>query len=312
MKNLKIDADGNIISGISFILIISCIILFIVLLNMIYLLNNENIDSIANDNFKYVLDDYIQNIEFLTYDSVKELSNKIISSKIPSKNSQNDIKKILNKKLDEKNKEYYEKYNIKIESEAISIENSENPRYIIAKIKIDAFKDDEKFNRIVESRISVSGLNDPLPILMCGYHPSFTYNKTNILYKDSLADFLKKNNIKEHIGYKNAISPFIIKFCPYDPYTHHGDNFTLNDCLRNGYYHESSDGSCYLCRLEGKGICPHYGFETFIIAFSNESQSVSALDHVVFHDMYLGDKYYYYANKSLFLDSSHKLKYGLV
>ena len=65
----------------------------------------------------------------------------------------------------------------------------------------------------------------------------------------------------------------------------------MRDCLDKGYFHESADGSCYLCRLEGKGKCPHYGMEVFIqthTPLGNESFSCS--DHVVFADHYNGEK----------------------
>lgn len=85
----------------------------------------------------------------------------------------------------------------------------------------------------------------------------------------------------------------------------------MKNCIEKGYYHESADGSCYLCRLEGKGVCPHYGLETFIVPSSKLNKSISGSDHVVFHDSYLGEKYDYFHDKSLFLDDSHRKKYGL-
>ena len=79
-----------------------------------------------------------------------------------------------------------------------------------------------------------------------------------------------------------------------------------------GYYHESADGSCYLCRLEGKGKCPHYGMETFIQTHTPlMNDSISCSDHVVFHDHYPGQKIDKTDINSLILDSSHRTKYGL-
>ena len=118
--------------------------------------------------------------------------------------------------------------------------------------------------------------------------------------------------ITSTIAVSIVAEPFIIRVCPYDPYIHHGDNQTLKDCLNHGYYHESSDGSCYLCRLEGKGKCNHYGFEVFIKASENDiTESISGSDHVIFYDQYPGERFYYAPGKSIFLDSSHRLKYGL-
>ena len=88
----------------------------------------------------------------------------------------------------------------------------------------------------------------------------------------------------------------------------------------NGYFHDSNDGSCFLCRLEGKATCPDYGFETFIVP-SNYSNSTlmfapSSIEHVIFDDyVYPGKGIVYYFDGSnyckLFLDNGHRQKYGL-
>ena len=113
-------------------------------------------------------------------------------------------------------------------------------------------------------------------------------------------------------SYIEATAPLYIKKCPYDPYIHHGDPGVLKDCLDKGYFHESADGSCYLCRLEGKGKCPHYGMEVFIQTHTPlKNESLSCSDHVVFSDHYNGEKINPDDWNSLILDSSHKKKYGL-
>ena len=86
----------------------------------------------------------------------------------------------------------------------------------------------------------------------------------------------------------------------------------MKNCLEKGYFHESADGSCYLCRLEGKGKCPHYGMEVFIQTRTPlTNDSISCSDHVVFHDHYTGQKLHKTDINSLILDSSHRKKYGL-
>lgn len=194
MKSIKKDLNGNIISGTTSILILSIFIIVIMLISVMSYLNTENIHSISNDNFRYIVEDYNKNIEILAYDSIKELSQKIIKSKTKSENSPNDIKKILNKKLNEKNKEYKNRYNISINSKVVSVENGDSPIYIKIKVKIYAEKHDEKFNEIVESKTSIIGLNDPLPILICGNHPSFCYNNSRIMYGYSLTEYLNKKD----------------------------------------------------------------------------------------------------------------------
>lgn len=90
--------------------------------------------------------------------------------------------------------------------------------------------------------------------------------------------------------------------------------------MNYGYFHESSDGSCFLCRLEGKATCPHYGFETFIVPSNSFNSTLifapCSIEHVIFgDDVYSGKGIVYYSNDSnyfkLFLDNGHRQKYGL-
>ena len=139
------------------------------------------------------------------------------------------------------------------------------------------------------------------------------HDDKKIHYGTTLTTYLTAHGIDKPEGYLGATSPLIIKKCPYDPYIHHGDGDTLQNCLKNGYFHESADGSCYLCRLEGKGICPHYGFEVFIVPHCvGVEYSVSGSDHVVFHDKYPGHKINPEDPTELFLDVAHRTKYGVL
>ncbi|MGZ7044672.1 MAG: hypothetical protein ACXVHM_08760, partial [Methanobacterium sp.] len=94
----------------------------------------------------------------------------------------------------------------------------------------------------------------------------------------------------------------------------------LKNCIDNGYYHESNDGACFLCRLEGKAICSHYGMETFIIPLASANNTLfnapCSSDHVIFNDNYEGYALIYHSNSTgyykLFLDNEHRAKYGLI
>lgn len=309
MKKIAIGSKGNIFTGLSAIFILSFIIIFILLLNVNTSILNEN--NLESDNIKYIVEDYNRNIEILANDSLKEVSENVYKTNIPLKDSEDEIKKILNEKLSKLNEEFKNKYAVNIQSEVIIVENHEKPEFLKIKTILTITKSNEKYNGLVESKASVLNLKDPLPILLCG---KLDYNESKLFYGDSLTNYLKNRNVENPENYINASSPLIIKKCPYDPYIHHGDNQTLFNCIQNGYYHESADGSCYLCRLEGKGLCPHYGFETFIIPskdLKTNLSSTSASDHVIFMDNYPGKPYYYYDNRIIFLDDSHRAKYGL-
>lgn len=309
----KIDNKGNIITGTTVILIVSIALIVIFIVNSINYMENENINSISNDNFKYIIKDYNKNLQQLGRDSIAEETEKLYHAHIIH-DSRKDIKKILNNKLKEVNKEYNEKYGINIRSEVLSVESTDRPWKVLFKVRIKADKDTNQFDGILESNSSIEGLKDPLPYAKL---PKIYNNINNdgkkIHYFQALAQYLRLHNVDSYESYILATSPLFIKKCPYDPYIHHGDGNTLKECLKQGYFHESADGSCYLCRLDGKGVCPHYGMEVFIQTHTPlTNESVSCSDHVVFHDRYTGEKLNKYDINSLILDSSHAKKYGLV
>ena len=309
---MKIDSKGNLIVGTTAILIVALILICIFVMTSINLIQNENIESEANDNFKYIIDDYSSNLEILGRESIDEATQKVYNG-LPVLNSENQIKKNLNKLLDEKNKEYEDKYDIKINTETLAVENTDSPWKLLFKVLLTGEKDDEKFSQIIERNASVEGLRDPLPIAKLTILSGVMAYDDKIHYKTALSAYMLLHNLDSPESYIEATAPMTIKKCPYDPYVHHGDPGVLRDCLDKGYFHESADGSCYLCRLEGKGKCPHYGFEVFIQTHTPlNNETLSCSDHVVFADHYNGEKIDPNDWNSLILDSSHRQKYGLV
>lgn len=309
---MKIDSKGNIIVGTTAILIITLLFICIFVVTSINYIQNENIDSQSNDNFKYVVDDYTLNLEILEREAIDEATQKVFNG-LPVINSENQIKKNLNKLLDERNEEYEKKYDVKINSETLSVENTDSPWKLLFKVKLNIEKGDEKFSKIVEKNASVEGLRDPLPIAKLTVLSGILTYDNQIHYKTALSAYMLLHHLDSPESYIEATAPLYIKKCPYDPYIHHGDYGVLDDCLKNGYFHESADGSCYLCRLEGKGKCPHYGFEVFIQTHTPlKNESLSCSDHVVFADHYNGEKIDPDDWNSLILDSSHRKKYGLI
>ena len=308
---MKIDSNGNIIVGTTAILIVSLLLICIFVAASINYIQNENIASKSNDNFRYIVDDYTQNLEILGREAIDDATQKVFNG-LPVLDSEDQIKKNLDKILDEKNEEYEERYGVRISSETLSVENTDSPWQLLFKVKLNIEKDSEKFSKIVERNASVEGLRDPLPIAKLTVLSGILTYDNQIHYKTALSAYMVLHNLKSPESYIEATAPLYIRKCPYDPYVHHGDHGVLEDCLKNGYFHESADGSCYLCRLEGKGKCPHYGFEVFIqthTPLTNESLSCS--DHVVFADHYNGEKIDPDDWDSLILDSSHRKKYGL-
>ena len=312
MKRKKIDSKGNIIVGTTAILIVALLLICIFVITSINYIQSSNIDSEANDNFKYIIDDYSNSLEMLGKDAIDEATQKVYNG-LPVLDSENQIKKNLNKILKEKNKEFKEKYDMDMSSEVISVEPSDSPWKVLFKVKLDGKKGNEEFSDIIERNASIEGLRDPLPIAKLTIASGVMAYDDEIHYKTALSAYMLLHNLDSPESYIEATAPLNIKKCPYDPYVHHGDPGVLRDCLDSGYFHESADGSCYLCRLEGKGKCPHYGMEVFIQTHTPlDNESLSCSDHVVFADHYNGAKIDPDDWDSLILDDSHRKKYGLI
>ncbi|MDO5850237.1 MAG: hypothetical protein Q4P14_03395 [Methanobacteriaceae archaeon] len=322
MKLNKINKDnrGNIYIGIASVLIISFLILSICVLNLAIHNSQENLEDMSSDEFNYIIQDYKRNIAIVEKEAIKEVSEEVIDKKRPVSDSKEEIKKKCDEKLEELNEKYYNQYHIRIVSSINSIENVSEPFDIRFKTYISSVMGDMNYKNIEENDINIEGLMDPIPFIYCGNGHGFSHNDTCVIYGESLSDYLKDKGVDGYEYYINATAPLIIRKCPYDPYKHHGDGFTMKTCRDSGYYHESADGACYLCRLEGKSGCGHYGFETFINPQPTTLLNLTSAcgsDHVIFgDDTYPGIECIYYShdgiNEILFLDpNGHRVKYGM-
>ena len=316
------DEEANFSIIIAGLLLISFLMLSIVLLNTVIQEKNENHEIISSNEYRYIVNDYIRNIPILEREALEELSGEVIKNKRPCIDSESDLKEIIDEKLSIKNHEYHDNYNIQINSSLIAIENTSNPFSYKFKVRIYSVKGDNAFENIITSDVDCINLKDPVPLLYCKDYNGLSFSDRTYDYGNSLSEFLRRNGVENHSDYINASSPFIIRKCPYDPYKHHGDDGgkIMKNCRDNGYYHESRDGACYLCRLEGRSGCEHYGFETFINPQrTNKTGLVSACgsDHVIFSDnIYPGVEVVYNSenglNEILYLDPhGHKVKYGM-
>lgn len=322
LKEFFNDEKGNFSIIIASLILIGFLLLSIIVLNTVINHEDENNEIISSNNYQYIVNDYIRNLPLIEREALEELSEEVMKRKMPCLDSKSDLKKIIDEKLSVKNQEYLENYNIRINSSLIAIENTSNPFSYKFKTYVSSVKGDYSFERVMSSDVDCIGLRDPVPLLYLKDYSGLSYNDSSYNYGNSLSEFLRANGVENHSFYINASSPLIIKKCPYDPYKHHGDDNgkVMKNCRDNGYYHESRDGACYLCRLEGKGGCEHYGFETFINPHkTNETGRVSACgsDHVIFSDdIYSGVEVIYNdedgMNEILYLDShGHKVKYGM-
>ncbi len=321
-KEFLDDEKGNFSIIITSLILIGFLLLSIIVLNTAINQEMENGEIVSSNNFQYIVNDYIRNLPLIEHESLEELSEEVMKNKRPCLDSKRDLKEMVDEKLSAKNQEYYDNYNIQINSSLIAIENTSNPFSYKFKAHVSCVKGDYSFERIVSSDVDCINLKDPVPLLYLKDYYGLSYNDSSYSYGNSLSEFLRENDVENYSYYINASSPLIIRKCPYDPYKHHGDDNgkVMKNCRDNGYYHESRDGACYLCRLEGKGGCEHYGFETFINPQkTNETGRVSACgsDHVIFSDdIYSGVEVIYNSenglNEILYLDPhGHKVKYEM-
>lgn len=80
-----------------------------------------------SDEYNYIIQDYKRNIQIIEKEAIKEVSEEVIVKKTALDDSKEEIKKRCDSKLANLNQNYYNQYNIKIESSVISIENISEP-----------------------------------------------------------------------------------------------------------------------------------------------------------------------------------------
>jgi hypothetical protein len=303
---------------------------------------DESVDTIIkSDNSFYISGDVERNIPIITRQVLKETVDNVISNGNSIPNSRILIKNAVEHRMNDLCANYQNNSGVNIRCVINSVDSASDPFEVEVNSTILVMKGNITYNHIVNQNISILGtdhrnkfsinsndsneISDPLPFIKCKKIGGMSIKNARISYGSSLKKYLEGVNGSEI--YENASSPYHIKRCPYDPYKSHGNSTkltTLKNCIDNGYYHESNDGACLLCRLEGRATCNHYGFETFIVPSNEGNQkfirATCSIDHVIFgnknfNDSYPGDSVQYYFNNNtayeLFLDNGHRAKYGV-
>ncbi len=320
------DQKGYVISGLTFLLMIPAILLIAVFVNMVHTGIESQSSAIQSDVTFYAAKDVEGNIPVTTEKVLQKITDEVIKTGEPLSSSRMAIKTSIQEELNQLS-EKYNNESINVICKVWSITPSPDPFKIEVNSTIYVRKGNIAHNESISQNISITDpsypLQDPLPFIKCKKYGGITSTGTKILYGSSLANLLKAKHLTNAEVYKNATSSLFIKRCPYDPYISHGNSpsfVVLKNCIDNGYFHDSSDGACFLCRLEGKVTCPHYGFETFITPPNSSNSSLMfapcSSEHVIFDDyVYEGKGIIYYSNGSnylkLFLDNGHRPKYGL-
>ncbi|MCK9151120.1 hypothetical protein [Methanobacterium alcaliphilum] len=316
------DQKGYIIGATTFLIMIPVIFICISLLDLFHEENIINYQSIESDSISYTFKDIKRNIPIFTRQIIENKSLEVIENNKTINNSSQIIKAELEYKTHNFTKNY-DKFNTSYVVKSIQ-SYSDDPFYIEVNSSLWITQGHVIHHENFSQLISIQGLNDPLPFIKCKNYGTITSKGHTINYGDILANYLKNKGLNSSIYYQNATSPLIIKKCPYEPYSTHGNLNNLKNCLDNGFFHESNDGSCYLCRLEGKGSCSHYGIETFILPPPLNSSNLNSInnascciDHVIFGETNYPGKLinYFQENESeyvLFLENGHQSKYGIL
>ena len=321
---------GYVMTGLSFLLIIPAILLVAIFVEMTHMGGESSSLALRSDVSFYTAKDIERNIPIIGKEVLRETANDVVESGTALENSRTTIKNNLQARMNQVVQKYQSETGAtNITCTIHSVESSTDPWYVKINSTIYVKRSNIVHNETISQDVSLEQLKDPLPFIKCKNYGGVTHTDTRILYGSSLLNLLNAKGMANATVYENATSPLFIKRCPYEPYTDHGNLITLKNCIDNGYFHESADGACFLCRLEGKAICTHPGLETFVTPPKTTNLSLSnifapcSIDHVLFSDtVYPGKGICYYSWKvgakppktyylNLYLDKGHRQKYGL-
>jgi hypothetical protein len=330
------DNKGYVMGGMSFLLVLPAILLCMVFIDLT--LAGENLTALHLESgiTLNLAEDMEANIPLVGREVIKDTADEVAETGEPLVDSRKTVKNKIQVKMDEISLKVRNKTGLNVECNITSVATAADPFQVEVNSSILVKKDSVAHQENISQKISLTDpqcpVKDPLPFIKCKNYGGVQINGSRIFYGSSLTQYLMARGMENAMSYENATAPLIIKKCPYDPYVWHGKDpgfIILKNCIDNGYFHESSDGSCFLCRLEGKGTCPHYGMETFISPgrSSNSPGNGTVLsgpcssDHVIFNDTtwfggtYAGRELVFYFDGSnyfkLFLDNGHRQKYGL-
>lgn len=328
------DQRGYVMSGLSLLLVVPAFLLLAVFVEMTQEGGTSVATTLQSDTAFYVAKNIEEEIPTLGLEVLRSEAEKTSETGNPLTDSEITVKQDIQRVMDEKTEEYHNSTGVEVNCTILNVGPSPDPFAVEVNSTVCTSKGSITHNERLKQEISIgdaeSRILDPIPFIKCRNYGGVTNTSDRILYGSSLENYLKIRGIPNAEAYKNSSTPLFIKKCPYDPYVYHGQSknrIALRNCLENGYSHESSDGACFLCRLEGKSTCPHYGFETFIkpAPFMNKTfnSAPCSSDHVIFNDTnpdgsgtYKGNAIEYYTDGThhfyIFLDNGHASKYGLI
>lgn len=331
------DQKGYVMNGLAFLLILPAILLVAVYIDMTTLGGQSVSLVLQSDTTYYAAKDIERNIPVIGSQVIEEVALNVTTTGTKLTNSRSQIKNQIQQRMDSITQGMKTSIGADdVSCNITSVEASSNPFLLEVNSTIYVKKGTSVHKDTISQDIDLEGLPDPLPFIKIKDEcisplPTLDNSTGKISYGTSLSKYLQKRGLANYTIYENATSQGYLDRCSFEPYESstdgHGVNATppiqnLGYCLSNGYYHDSSDGACYLCRLEGKAVCSHYGIETFIVPqVSNNNTLIFApvsIDHVIFDstNTYSGKALIYEVSSGkyykLYLDNGHRSKYGLI
>lgn len=309
MKIIR-DNYGYINSILVLILLIPIILLMLLSISQNEILVNNSVDIFEGNVLSTKTNDFINQINIISMESMHNLSYKSVYDGVVISNSSRQLKMCIQDAVNNLSVDYQHK-GLHVDCRIINVVASTNPFEYNVYYRINSSFINDSSNKKVSQKgcMNVSIVNSEYPV----YDPYPLFNARvhisgNEYVYDSIEDDLSN-------AYDGADSGLIIKKCVYDDYTLHGhSNNSIGDCLENHYYHLSHDGLCIFCRLENRSSCIHNGLETFVVSHVHSNQSVVSADHVLFNttgNQYLGDVIVINSSSFIYLDNGHGSKYGL-
>ena len=306
------DEKGYATSILLLVMLIPILLLLVITIDEYDHNVNSTVEVLESDQIKSISEDFENEIIILTKESLHNVTYDVVNSK-RSITDKDTIKNFIQDKINERKNNYHgndflincEITDLKPSNDPFKVELDYSLVVSTRDNKIKNVKNGQRFVEITDKKFPVY---DPLPTLKTGA----TFNVNYISYDSKLSDYINLDNADV---YSNTIQPIIIRECPLNDYTQHGNsNETFLSCLNNHYYHNSHDGMCLFCRLENKTSCNHYGFETFILPTKLVDDAPTSIDHVLLNDrnnQYPGNSITIGNDSFLYLDNGHKAKYGL-
>lgn len=305
--NIVNDDKGYITSILIVIIIIPIILLLISTINQSNEIVGNSTEKSESNRLSSITSDFQNDVESIVKKSLSNLTITVINTKEPVNNASSELKDMVQEELNYTQSEYYNNTGCIISCNITNIEPSSDPFNISIDYNISTELDNKEINKVIHEDINVIDnhtlIYDPLPVLV----------------NDSMSSESKEfygSFLFSLVNDSNRINSRTIKKCPYEDYTEHGHNSTvMSNCLDNGYYHESHDGLCILCRLENRTSCPHMGLETFVLPTVMTTEAPVSVDHVLLNTtkngVYKGNLLMVNNSAFLYLDGGHTSKYGL-